>query len=908
MKLLKKVIWLLIAVVLVISSCDKYDDSALKEAVDRLDGRVTALEQLCQAMNSNISALVSIVEALQSQDGVVSVTDLEDGTGYSITFKSGRTVTIHNGKDGTNGEDGKNGKDGKTPVVGVKMDSDGVYYWTVDGEWLKDSAGKKIRAQGVDGQDAVAPQLKIEDEYWYISYDGGKTWTKMYKATGEDGDSFFASVTENAETVTIKLKDGTTFEVPKAKGELGIRFSEFEDIGIAAGETRTIEYSILNGSADTRVKVFGSSGWTVKLQKKSASAGSIAVTAPSPLTDGEVAVFVYEGDSKTVVRFLNFVKGTITAPQAAYSFSGKAGDYGVYLDTNVDYEVSVPSEAAGWLTYSGISTKAMRQDTLRFHCTQNFGPDVRSAVVKVVYKAGADTVKITVTQKVWDAIDIPDANFKAALVAQFDKDGDGEIGKAEAEAVTQISVSGKNIASLEGLKNFSNLVQLDCSYNKLSTIDLSGNPKLITLSIAHNSFTRIDLSKVSLSTFVCFDNNLSSLDLSGQTNLLTISCGGNVNLKTLDLSGCGSSLGIWALGCTNLTEIYILKSQTVSFKQIPSTTKIKYLTPDGTVTLLQKHTVGNGIKFVIMGDGYLRSALACEYGGKSKFDTWAQNAMEAIFTEEPYKTYRNRFDVYSVAVESTTETFSGGTALGCTFGNGTRVNVNSTNTFAYARKVSGIDLKRSVIIVVLNSTRYAGTCWMWSTGEAIACVPTTYNDVTEFSQTIHHEAGGHAFAKLDDEYYYSGTITSSKISNHKWWYTYADGAYANVDVTSDATQVHWAHFISDSRYSGQVGVYEGAMTYRYGAYRPTDYSIMRHNVGGYNAPSREAIYKRIMKLSEGSGWEYDYETFVAYDAVNRSNASQAYYREEVENFDESTFVPLAPPVWVDQNEVWRLTD
>ncbi len=91
-------------------------------------------------------------------------------------------------------------------------------------------------------------------------------------------------------------------------------------------------------------------------------------------------------------------------------------------------------------------------------------------------------------------------------------------------------------------------------------------------------------------------------------------------------------------------------------------------------------------------------------------------------------------------------------------------------------------------------------------------------------------------------------------------------------------------------------------------YRPTDYSIMRYNVGGYNAPSREAIYKRIMKLSEGSGWEYDYETFVAYDAVNRSNASQTYYREEVENFDESTFVPLAPPVWVDRDISWRLTD
>lgn len=272
--------------------------------------------------------------------------------------------------------------------------------------------------------------------------------------------------------------------------------------------------------------------------------------------------------------------------------------------------------------------------------------------------------------------------------------------------------------------------------------------------------------------------------------------------------------------------------------------------------------------------------------------------MEAIFAEEPYKTFRNRFDVYSVAVESTTETFNGGTALGCTFGSGTWINGNSEKVFEYARKVQGVDLTKSVVIVILNSTRYAGTCWYWADHKAIAYIPTTYNDVKEFSQTMRHEAGGHGFAKLADEYYYSGTIPSSEISSYQWWYN-AIGHGSNVDVTNDPAKIHWSHFLSDSRYSGQVGVYQGALTYQYGAYRPTDQSIMRHNIGGYNAPSREAIYKRIMQLSEDSGWEYDYETFVAYDAVNRSTASQTYYREELRDFDERTFIPLAPPVFVD---------
>ncbi len=870
-------------------SCSTYDDSKLKSDMEGLQSRVTALEQQCQMLNGNISALQALVAAVQGRDCVVGVSDLSDGTGYSITFASGRTITLRNGKDG---------QDGHTPVVSVRKDSDGVYYWTIDGEWLIDGSGKKIRTQGIDGADGIAPKMKIEDGWWFVSYDDGKNWTKLYKATGENGDSFFSSVTDNGETVTVKLKNGTAFDIPKAKGELGIRFSESEDIGIGAGETKAIEYTILNGSVGTMVKVFGQNGWNAKVQKKDATQGSIIVTAPSPLVDGEIVVLVYEGDYKTVVRFLNFVKGTVSVPKEAYSFSGKEGTYEVDLDTNVDYDVNIPAEASSWLSYDGVQTKAVRRDRLGFHVAQNFGPDPRTAVVTIADKAKENTVNISITQKVWDAIDIPDANFKAALVEKFDKDGDGEISREEAKAVEQISVSNKGIKSVEGIHNFENLKGLDCSYNNLSTIDLSRNSRLFILSVAHNSISRLDLSKVSLNTLICFENNLTNLDLSVQTNLRLISCGGNP-LTTLDMSGCALNLeSIIAEGCTDLAEIYLRRGQTIKSRQIPSGTAIKYLTPDGTVTLLQRHTVGRGIKFIVMGDGYKRASLAYVEGSSSKFDIWATNAMEAIFAEEPYKTFRNRFDVYSVAVESSTETFNGGTALGCAFGSGTRITGNNDKVFEYARKVQGVDLTQSVVIVILNSTRYAGTCWYWSDHKAIAYVPTTYNDVKEFSQTMRHEAGGHGFAKLLDEYYYSGTIPDSEITSSKWWYN-AIGAGANVDVTSDPAQVRWAHFLSDARYAGQVGIYQGALTYQYGAYRPTDRSIMRYNIGGYNAPSREAIYKRIMQLSEGDGWEYDYETFVAYDAVNRSNASQAYYREELRNFDERTFIPLAPPVFVD---------
>lgn len=231
-----KNISIFVAVIIACVACVKYDDSSIQSRIDNLVVEIERLKDQCNVMNSNIYALQSVIEAVRNQESVVDVKDLADGTGYSITFSSGRTITLRNGvngkdgKDGTNGKDGKDGENGRTPTVSVRLDSDGVYYWTIDGTWLLDGNGKKIRAQGQDGSDGkdgvdgkngsngVTPQLKIQESWWYVSYDNGGNWTKLYKATGEDGDAFFSSVTDNGETVTIKLKDGTTFNIPKAAG------------------------------------------------------------------------------------------------------------------------------------------------------------------------------------------------------------------------------------------------------------------------------------------------------------------------------------------------------------------------------------------------------------------------------------------------------------------------------------------------------------------------------------------------------------------------------------------------------------------------------------------------------------------------------------------------------------------
>ena len=222
--------------------------------LENLDQRVTKLEELCKEMNTNITSLQTIVDVLQSNDFITSIVEIKkDGkvVGYTITFGKYDPITIYHGQDGQDGQNGTNGKDGQdgadgkdgiTPVIGVAQDTDGVYYWTLNGEWLLDDNGNKLPVSGKDGQngangsngqdgadgkdgqdgkDGITPQLKIEEGYWYISYDNGATWTQLGKAIGENGekgdrgDSMFESVTHDEHYAYFTLADGTVIQIAK---------------------------------------------------------------------------------------------------------------------------------------------------------------------------------------------------------------------------------------------------------------------------------------------------------------------------------------------------------------------------------------------------------------------------------------------------------------------------------------------------------------------------------------------------------------------------------------------------------------------------------------------------------------------------------------------------------------------
>ena len=328
---------------------------------------------------------------------------------------------------------------------------------------------------------------------------------------------------------------------------------------------------------------------------------------------------------------------------------------------------------------------------------------------------------------------------------------------------------------------------------------------------------------------------------------------------------------------------------------------------DGTITTLQTATKGEGIDIVLMGDAYSDRQIA---DGTYKADM--ENLYNNLFTEEPYKSFKDHFNVYYVNVVSATEGYEyGNTALDGYFGDGTLVGGNDNAVFNYTLKaISEEEMDEALLIVAMNSDNYAGTCYMYypesvtgtyGSGPSVAYFPRG-GDTETFAQLLHHEACGHGFAKLADEYAYDymGEVPSNYVSEIQtqqndwgWW--------KNVDFTSDASQVRWKHFLNDSRYQYEgLGAYEGGLTYWSGVWRPTENSIMRYNTGGFNAPSREAIYYRIHKLAYGDSWEYDYEEFAEWDAKNRKTSATT---RSAQSYKPANYKPTHAPVIIKKS--WK---
>ena len=336
---------------------------------------------------------------------------------------------------------------------------------------------------------------------------------------------------------------------------------------------------------------------------------------------------------------------------------------------------------------------------------------------------------------------------------------------------------------------------------------------------------------------------------------------------------------------------------------------------DGTVKVLQKASVGNGIDLVITGDAFSDRLIA-----NGTMERVARQAADDFFSQEPFTSLRNRFNVYLVnAVSKYEEYFHGGsTVYSGAFWGPTYVGGDDETVLHYAAKaLDDARMEDVVVLVLMNSGLGGGTAYLYDTetdhyagGPSVTYVP--YRDpkviggISRKAEVLIHEAGGHGFGRLADEYEVRayGNISDAKIAylkecQKKHW-------FVNVDATPDPDKVLWSRFIGDSRFADEnIGVYQGGFTYYSGIWRPTDKSVMNSNYGNqnnfFNAPSRAQIYTRIMKRSEGESWQFDYEDFVAWDIAHRNSVKSApTARQHTDSAGEE--LPAAPVV---TGKTWR---
>ena len=490
--------------VVALTSC-KYDDDDLWNSVHGLENRVAKLEELCKQMNTNISSLQTIVTALQNNVYVTGTTPfMQDGKeiGYTITFSKGNPITIYHGKDG---QDGQDGEDGTTPTIGVKKDTDGVYYWTLNGEFIVVDGGK-IKAEGKDGTNGTngtTPQFKIENDYWFISYDDGDTWTQLGKATGEDGkdgqdgvggDSMFSGVDYETSTdyVIFTLSNGTQIKLPT--------WSAFEALQRLCNETntnlsalQTIVTALQNNDYITSVDPLTENGKVVGYTIKFAKSNPIVIYNGKDGADGNTPVIGVKKDTDGIYYWtldgeFIVVDGQKIKAQGTDGNNGADGSDGVTpkLEIREGYWWISYDNGTNW-TQLGKATGEDGKDADSIKITQDENN---------VYFELADGTVITISKTGQSAdpnvIQFEDALVKAICITNWDTDGDGELSYEEAAAVTTIGTefNGKGIFAFDELQYFTGMTSIpssafsDCS--ELLSIKLPDN----IISINDTAFAR----------------------------------------------------------------------------------------------------------------------------------------------------------------------------------------------------------------------------------------------------------------------------------------------------------------------------------------------------------------------------------------------------------------------------------
>ena len=323
---------------------------------------------------------------------------------------------------------------------------------------------------------------------------------------------------------------------------------------------------------------------------------------------------------------------------------------------------------------------------------------------------------------------------------------------------------------------------------------------------------------------------------------------------------------------------------------------------DGKVSQLNIASQGKGIPIVIMGDGFVDKEIA-----DGSYSRTINQAMEHLFSEEPIKSLREYFNVYQVNAVSKRNIFDGtsSTVFGTVPDHQTMgIDVDASQVMKYVKKVEGIDSIHALAVVIMNMNINKGVTYMMASNKisdysySIALCPVIDSLKSEmFRSVLVHEAVGHGFAKLADEYVRSteGSATDDDIKELKERHE-KYGWFLNVDSEKDSTKVLWTKFIYDAEFSNEkIGTYEGGYTFFKGVYRPSEESMMRSNDAPFNAPSRQVIYNKVMKMALDR--TPTYQEFVEFDKAHKPTTWK--YRDRTRQSGGDIWRPAPPRI------IWR---
>ena len=416
----------------------------------------------------------------------------------------------------------------------------------------------EVSAQG----EQIAVEVNANISFDYEIAQADKSWVSYVGSRAMTTSRLLFSISPNEETATREGTITITSEIGKETIKIyqfgaspALVLTQKEYIVPSDGQTIKVE---LNSNVDYEVAM-PSVDWITESPTRAISTHTHYYTIASNTTcdnrSTEIHFYNKENNIDEIVEITQLQKDALIIGKTDYQVPQEGGTVDVTLQHNIDFEIKI-NETDTWITQ--IETRARQENQLRFNISENTTGAERIGKIMIANTQQNISQTITITQSAIPVLDIPDPNFKAYLVANYDQNSDNEISRFEIEKLKSLIVSSLGIASLEGIEHFTNLEGLACDNNSLTELDLSKNTQLTELTCGYNKISKLILppNAEKMTWLSCGDNKLTGkLDCSNWVNLTNLNCHTN-NFTALDLTGCSELIGL-SCGNNNLTSLNV---------------------------------------------------------------------------------------------------------------------------------------------------------------------------------------------------------------------------------------------------------------------------------------------------------------------------------------------------------------